>query len=100
MMLFRLFSKRARWLWLRTILLVFALSGPVQAGAVSASPKVMVLPFSINASSGLEYLSTQIAALMAKQLERDGAAIVVAAEDGAQGISYGKGIFFMAHIFR
>ena len=67
------FRSGSPYLWLLLILLV--LQRPLSAGA--ADPiRVMVLPFSINATKDIGYLNTQIAELLADKLKQDGADIV------------------------
>ena len=67
------FRSCSRRLWM--LLLMLSLLHPVWAGA--ADPiKVMVLPFSINATEDVSYLSTQIPELLADKLKQDGASII------------------------
>ena len=61
--------------WVAALVVVLSL---VSAGLVSAdeSPKILVLPFDIYSDKDLAYLETQIPAIIAGQLEKDGGTIV------------------------
>ncbi len=70
-----LFAIQPKFRFLAVLLVLGSLLSPIMVTA--ANPvKVMVLPFTINATQDLDYLSTQIADVLSDQLKRDGAVIV------------------------
>ncbi len=72
-----IFLNRALWF----ALLVVALSCPHNAlTADDTSPTVLVMPLRINADANVAYLSSQIATVLAGQLEKEGAAAVTPEE--------------------
>ena len=73
---------------IRILILLLAFSAlltPELYGA-SDSTRVMVVPFNVNATGDLSYLRTQIASVLAKYLEQDGAVIVNLQEEDLQAI--------------
>ena len=72
-----IFLNRALWF----ALLVVALSCPHNAlTADDTSPTVLVMPLRINADANIAYLSSQIATVLAGQLEKEGAAAITPKE--------------------
>ena len=76
----KLSAYRFKYRILFALILLNLLSLPT-AGAAADQDKVVVLPFKVNAPDDLNYLSVQIATVMADQLKRDGAAAATLGQD-------------------
>ena len=74
-MIKRLFAVYSNFACILVLLVVFQFMAPFSAQAASAV-KVTVLPFNINATRDIAYLSTQIADLLSNKLKQDGASII------------------------
>jgi len=84
-----MFAIRPKFRFLATLLILGSLLNPSMATAAN-SVRVMVLPFTINATQDLDYLSTQIADVLADQLKRDGAVMVrMTPEEARQALKSG-----------
>jgi len=64
------------WIAFLTFLLIVPLDAIMAANGISTTPKVMVMPLNINADRDVGYLSSQIASVLARQLEKEGAITV------------------------